>query len=72
MNTQPIYTCPTCRTYLNRRRTTLLPYIGRWVTRGTADRPPQLLIDKLLDAHHRRHPTTPPSQPRPPAPEETA
>lgn len=49
--------CPTCLEYLERRRKVLLPHIGRWLQRQTADRPvkpPRALVDRLVRAHHER------------------
>lgn len=47
--------CDACATYLQRRRTVLLPFIGRRVVQ--TGQPPHKLVRRLLDRyHHLNHP----------------
>lgn len=45
--------CNTCEEYLQRRRTTLLPHLGRYVTR--TGKPPSRLVKALTNRHHQEH-----------------
>lgn len=51
--------CDTCLDYLHRRRTTLLPHLGRFVV--TTGKKPTTLVRNLTDRYHRLgHPTQAP------------
>lgn len=51
--------CTQCQDYLRKRRTTLLPHIGKHVV--TTGKKPTTLITNLTDRYHRLgHPTTAP------------
>jgi hypothetical protein len=47
-----VSTCTRCDTYLQARRTTLLPYIGAWVARS--GKPPRHITDALKAHFHKR------------------
>jgi hypothetical protein len=44
--------CERCDTYLQQRRPTLLPHVGRWVVRS--GKPPRNITDALAGHFHKR------------------